>query len=95
LPETFGRNDCKEILGNGNLMFNTGLLLIRLKNVDPVKCCFKMVDAIVKTDLRYDVANLPEDWVFSTQCMKSGVNYACTREINITHTGVQMWGNQK
>ncbi len=94
LPPTFGREDCQKKFGRKNLMFNTGLLLIKLSAINPEECCFKMVDGVVKQGVRFEVRNLPEDWYFSTQCMKNAVKYACTTEIKITHTGQQLWSNQ-
>jgi hypothetical protein len=94
LPLTFGRKECEEKFGNKNLFFNTGCLMIRLKDLDPTKLLFQMVDNISNVDGHYCVANLPEDWLFSQKCMQNAVSYAVTTEIEIEHVGGGVWGNQ-
>jgi len=94
LPKTFGRAECEEKFGNKNLYFNTGCLMIRLKDLDPEKLCFQMADSIVDVDGHYCVRNLPEDWLFSVKCMQNAVSYAATTEIEIEHVGGGVWGNQ-
>ena len=94
MPKTFGRKECGEKFGNKNLYFNTGCLMIRLKDFDPVACSFQMADNIIDVNGWKCVQNLPEDWLFSTKCMKHAIPYAVTTEIEIEHVGGGIWGNQ-
>ena len=94
MPKTFGRKECGEKFGNKNLYFNTGCLMMRLKNIDITKACFQMADAITDVDGWKCVQNLPEDWLFSVKCMQLAIPYAVTTEIEIEHVGGGIWGNQ-
>ena len=94
LPATFGRPECKAAFGNDRLVFNSGLLLVRLQGFDAEKCFFRMEDHVRKVAGTYHVACLPEDWMFSAMAMRACYKYAVTTEIELTHYGTHGWSNQ-
>lgn len=92
LPATFTTADLRAKYGDCVLLINSGLLLIRLKNLDPVKCHFTMLDKFVKgADGKWEVGSFTEDWVFSVMMHKAGMSYAATSDIHLTHFGSKGW----
>jgi hypothetical protein len=85
-PETFTRDD---------LLINTGMLLIDLRNNDWIeKVRFTISDAIItdSTGLRMPGVQ-PEDWQFSRDVRSFGVKLWATRKVKIVHRGLFNYPN--
>lgn len=94
LPPTFGPADCVREFGTGSLLFNTGVLLLRMAAINPERHFFEFKDQLVKRNGKYLAQCRPEDWEFSRKILADGLNYAVTREIRVTHWGSAGWDNQ-
>lgn len=94
LPPTFTGRHTKDVFGNDKLLVNTGLILIRLSAIKPLKHYFEIKDHIVEQNGRYVPVNSPEDWNFSRMLYKAKVRYGATREIEAGHSGTFTWSNQ-
>lgn len=93
LPNTFTPQDTGRVFGNNRLLINTGLMLIRMKAVDPVKCHFCINDEIKLCSDGYHAAGMPEDWNFSRMLQRSAISYGATQEIVIGHWGMKRYEN--
>lgn len=79
LPETFT---------DPRLLINTGLLMFDLKNAWADKVYFTIGDTILRmSDGKRAVGTTPEDWDFSRQLMKLGVQRWATKAVKLNHVG--------
>jgi hypothetical protein len=89
-PETFTHPD---------LLINTGMLLIDMRSDWVEQICFTIQDGISKNpDGSYTVLCSSEDWDFSRQARRLGVQLWATRRVRLCHVGqgyfpnFQEWG---
>ena len=93
-PETFTRDD---------LLINTGMLLIDLRNNDWIdKIRFTISDAILVNSEGTRMPGVqPEDWQFSRDVRALGVKLWATRKVKIVHRGLfnypnfAVWGKEE
>lgn len=87
LPETFTRPD---------LLVNTGLLLVDLREEWVERICFTIRDSITKhADGTFTARCEPEDWDFSLQARQLGVPVWATRKIKLHHLGTFAYPNYR
>jgi hypothetical protein len=98
LPDVFDVSTCG-LPDAEALLVNTGLLLIRMRAVDPVSLHFTVQDAV-----RYSVSGFgfvvwPEDWALSLGAKCAGLRVFATRTPRVEHIGtagfstaVEPWG---
>jgi hypothetical protein len=91
-PETFTHPD---------LLINTGMLLVDMRAAWVEQICFTIKDRIDKNaDGSYSVVCEPEDWGFSRQARRLGVQLWATRKERLIHMGpgyynnFQEWGTE-
>jgi hypothetical protein len=83
----------KDILFNENLDINTGLMIIKLSNkfkklVQLSQLRFRVEDTIEFNNEKFQANGvLTEDWLFSRDCIKLGLNVASTSLIKTAHLG--------
>lgn len=80
----------------GNLLINTGLLLVDLSKPWVEKICFTINDRVTRDDATGEF--IPEvqseDWDFSRQLWRMGVPYFATRAVRVLHHGWQNWDSE-
>lgn len=76
------------------LLLNTGMLLVDFSKPWVEKICFQVDNRIRKDDSgRFVVDCEPEDWQFSRQCHKLGIQLHTTRRVRVNHMGGGTWHN--
>jgi len=82
-----------------DLLVNTGLMLVNLRNPKFEQIVFTMKDRIAKNaDGVYKPYFSPEDWNFSRQCRALGIPVWATKAIRLRHMGLsgypsdEVWG---
>ena len=94
LPPTF-TNHQVAMQGWPGLLFNTGLMMIRMTKPWVEEVCFTINDQISKNAAGVFESDVePEDWHFSRWCNARGLKTAVTRRIIIQHFGPMMFDNQ-
>jgi hypothetical protein len=76
-----------------DLLVNTGLLLIDIRNDWAEKICFTICDELRKVDGKWIAEVEPEDWNFSRQCRKLDVDVWATRLVRALHIGRKSYRN--
>jgi predicted O-methyltransferase YrrM len=91
-PETLTSRDIPDLL------INTGLMLVDLREPWAEQVHFEINDRIVKEGDRWVAQTEPEDWNFSRQLARLGVPFAATRAVAVEHVGehryssAEAWG---
>lgn len=97
LPETFGAKELAElfkVVHSYWLLFNTGLLLLRLSHPAIERMSFSTMATIRKNEAGLFVPLVnPEDWSFSQQASVNGLRCFATRAIEVRHLGEQEYSN--
>ncbi len=86
LPDVFGAMDCG-LLDGETLLVNTGLLLIRMRAIDPAAMHFTVRDGVRKNLDGYSFVVWPEDWGFSLAASRAGLRVFATRTPRVEHIG--------
>lgn len=79
-----------------NLLVNTGLMLVDLRNDWAEKLWFENEDRIVPDPLNEGMltaVTVPEDWNFSRRARAFGAKLCATRELAVLHIGQQKYPN--
>jgi hypothetical protein len=85
LPETFTHPD---------LLVNIGMLLVDMRQPWVEEICFTVTDRIAKTaDGSFTALCEGEDWDFSCQARRLGVQVWATRKVKLTHWGASGFSN--
>lgn len=87
LPITFGADEIQENakLINMHLLINTGLWICKLGDWCE-RICFHTIDWMTKTaEGKYKTRTVPEDWCFSWDASRLGLNVKATRAVNLYH----------
>lgn len=102
VPSYFGEGNDKMQGPSGNLIINTGLMLMRLDRPWSDKVVFQFRNEVwTLPDGRLCPEFEPEDWRFSRFLARKGAHFGATREIATLHHGnfsfpnQQSWGLQK
>jgi len=79
-----------------NLLVNTGLLLVDMRQPWTEQICFTMNDRITQdASGMFRAAVEPEDWNFSRQCHSLGAKLAVTRKVTVDHYGTNAWSSDQ
>jgi hypothetical protein len=70
-----------------DLLLNTGLMLVDIRQPWAEQLWFGMVDGIIRHEGKFRAVGFPEDWNFSRQVKKLGGTLWATREIQVEHLG--------
>ncbi len=95
LPETFSAADTTAAGIVGELVVNTGLLLVDFTQPWARDFCFSLADSIATDpDGTQRPLSLPEDWNFSHWCNEKGLRLFATRKLLVQHwDGGTCWDN--
>jgi hypothetical protein len=89
LPEVFCAADVGERLWPcTRLLINTGMMLVRMARLDPVRCHFTIEDQIALNGAgKHDFRVMPEDWHFSRACNRAGLRVYASKRPAVAHVG--------
>lgn len=76
------------------LLFNTGLMLVDMRDSWTEEICFQVRNWMGKIDGQWTHRAEPEDWHFSRQCNKLGVRTYVTRAVTVEHSGFSMYSTK-
>lgn len=92
LPPVFGNAELQPY--GGNLLFNTGLMAVRLDTTWAEEVTFGFGNAIAKLPNGVYLPLVePEDWRFSRWCHKRDLACFATSKISLGHIGLKMYPN--
>jgi hypothetical protein len=94
LPDPITPATVKEKFGSDRLLINTGLLLVDMRKINPLRHYFNITDWVEEVNGNYRPRCMPEDWDFSEKLNKDGLRYGATRQIVANHWGQMAWDNQ-
>lgn len=77
-----------------NLLFNTGLMMVDMRDPWVEKVCFQVRNWLGKLDGKWAHRAEPEDWHFSRQCKRLGVRAYVTRAVQLNHAGSAIYSTR-
>ena len=92
-PDVFDNDYAKSIWGH-DVLFNTGLMAVRLDQEWSTRIVFDLRSRVVMDKQGIFQPEIePEDWRFSRWCHQSGLRCAVTRQIPASHIGLAGFNN--
>jgi hypothetical protein len=94
LPDVFNVDDVRTNLWPCRwLLVNTGLMLVRLANVNPATTHFTIRDLVTERGGVYRWSVMPEDWGFSGAAGRRGLRVYGSKKPELVHVGAQEYPN--